>query len=159
MMVIPWWAKRSADKLNIIRKAQDEHIRLIQERPKEKSKQDAVEPLIKEAQSMPKVFNKRTDTIPPDAVYVGRPSKWGNDMTIRELKVLFPEDTKVELQIKAVGWFITYAKERLKIEPGWLEPLRGKDLVCWCAPLPCHADILLELANEGHMFHNGIEGH
>ena len=25
--------------------------------------------------------------------------------------------------------------------------LRGKDLVCWCAPLPCHADILLELAN------------
>ena len=29
-----------------------------------------------------------------------------------------------------------------------LEPLRGRDLVCWC-PLdkPCHADVLLELAN------------
>jgi hypothetical protein len=29
-----------------------------------------------------------------------------------------------------------------------LEPLRGKDLACWC-PLsePCHADVLLELAN------------
>jgi hypothetical protein len=27
-------------------------------------------------------------------------------------------------------------------------PLRGKDLACWC-PLdqPCHADVLLELAN------------
>lgn len=25
--------------------------------------------------------------------------------------------------------------------------LKGKDLVCWCAPLPCHADVLLELAN------------
>ena len=24
-----------------------------------------------------------------------------------------------------------------------IEELRGKDLVCWCAPLPCHADILL----------------
>lgn len=29
-----------------------------------------------------------------------------------------------------------------------LAPLRGRDLVCWC-PLdqPCHADVLLELAN------------
>ena len=32
--------------------------------------------------------------------------------------------------------------------PPDLEPLRGKDLVCWC-PLGrlCHADVLLELAN------------
>jgi hypothetical protein len=26
--------------------------------------------------------------------------------------------------------------------------LRGLDLVCWCAPLPCHGDVLLRLANE-----------
>lgn len=26
--------------------------------------------------------------------------------------------------------------------------LKGKDLVCWCAPKPCHADVLLEIANE-----------
>lgn len=25
--------------------------------------------------------------------------------------------------------------------------LEGKDLVCWCAPKPCHADVLLEIAN------------
>jgi len=30
-----------------------------------------------------------------------------------------------------------------------LPELRGKDLVCWCAPEPCHADVLLELANAG----------
>ena len=31
----------------------------------------------------------------------------------------------------------------------YLAPLRGKNLACWC-PLdqPCHADVLLELANE-----------
>jgi hypothetical protein len=31
----------------------------------------------------------------------------------------------------------------------YIEPLRGKDLACWC-PLnqPCHADVLLRLANE-----------
>lgn len=32
----------------------------------------------------------------------------------------------------------------------WLSELRGKNLACWC-PLdqPCHADVLLELANGG----------
>ncbi|GAA2159216.1 MULTISPECIES: DUF4326 domain-containing protein [Glycomyces] len=32
----------------------------------------------------------------------------------------------------------------------WLAPLAGRDLMCWC-PLgsPCHADVLLELANPG----------
>jgi len=30
-----------------------------------------------------------------------------------------------------------------------LAPLRGRDLVCWCAEgEPCHADVLLELAND-----------
>jgi len=68
-------------------------------------------------------------------------------MTIKELKALFPDDTVEELHRKAVEWFKTYAQARLKAEPNWLSPLRGKDLVCWCAPLPCHADVLLELAN------------
>ena len=26
--------------------------------------------------------------------------------------------------------------------------LRGKTLACWCAPLPCHGDILLAVANR-----------
>ena len=30
-----------------------------------------------------------------------------------------------------------------------LPELRGKDLVCWCAPLACHGDLLLRLAGEG----------
>jgi hypothetical protein len=37
----------------------------------------------------------------------------------------------------------------------WLAPLAGRDLMCWCpladergAPVPCHADVLLELANR-----------
>jgi hypothetical protein len=30
-----------------------------------------------------------------------------------------------------------------------LTPLRGKNLACWCKPgAPCHADVLLELANR-----------
>ena len=26
--------------------------------------------------------------------------------------------------------------------------LAGKDLVCWCAPARCHADVLLDVANN-----------
>lgn len=29
-----------------------------------------------------------------------------------------------------------------------LRELRGKPLVCWCAPERCHAEVLLELANR-----------
>ncbi|WP_365701192.1 DUF4326 domain-containing protein [Sphingomonas sp.] len=28
-----------------------------------------------------------------------------------------------------------------------LDELRGHDLFCFCAPLPCHGDLLLRLAN------------
>ncbi len=31
-----------------------------------------------------------------------------------------------------------------------LPVLKGKVLGCFCAPLPCHADVLAELANETH---------
>jgi Domain of unknown function (DUF4326) len=30
-----------------------------------------------------------------------------------------------------------------------LPELRGKRLGCWCAPLPCHADVIAELADTG----------
>lgn len=71
--------------------------------------------------------------MPPNTVYVGRPSKWGN-----------PYDTAEEFRM-----FIC-----LSIEGGnlayWAEKeLRGKNLACWCRlDQPCHADILLEIANK-----------
>ena len=93
---------------------------------------------------MPKVLNKRTDHILPDAIYVGRPSKWGNPYLIRR-----DGDRKrvVERYQERLGFLLTQpgSKEALLKD---LEELRGHDLVCWCAPLPCHADVLLELANK-----------
>jgi hypothetical protein len=48
----------------------------------------------------------------------------------------------------AVEWFREWAT--VALEPSKIELLRGMDLACWC-PLdqPCHADVLLELANGG----------
>jgi len=69
-------------------------------------------------------------------VYVGRGSKWGNPYKVSN------ETTPEE----AVRLFKKYIKHRY-----WLnvDDLWGKNLACWC-PLdqPCHADVLLELANE-----------
>lgn len=87
---------------------------------------------------MPKVLNKRTDIIPPDAVYVGRPSAAGNPFRIGI------DGAREEVIEKYRPWIEEQVRKGLVD----LSKLRGKDLVCWCAPLSCHADILLEIANK-----------
>ncbi len=83
---------------------------------------------------------RRGSRLPEGAAYVGRPSRWGNP---------YPIGGRTEwARDEVVEFFRFYATRRLLDEPGWLVPLRGHDLACWC-PLdqPCHADVLLELAN------------
>lgn len=84
---------------------------------------------------MPKVYNKRTDQIPEGAVYVGRPSKWGN-----------PYFLGSRGRKEAIELFSEYIVREGLVEEVKKE-LKGKDLVCWCAPEACHADVLLEIAN------------
>jgi hypothetical protein len=84
--------------------------------------------------------------MPEGAIYVGRPTLWGNRYKIgtwsntlgREVQTI---EEAVQLY-RDVVWSPPYMRAYIR------EILRGKDLVCWC-PLdkPCHADILLELAN------------
>ena len=88
---------------------------------------------------MPRVLNRRTDEIPPDAVYVGRPSKWGNPFR------LGPGLTRGD----CIRSYRNYLEECPWLKEDARHELRGRDLVCWCAPLACHADVLLEVANEG----------
>lgn len=84
---------------------------------------------------MPKVYNKRDKHIPSGAVYVGRPTKWGNPYRISR------HSTRQNV-IDAYRMHVARPRAaEIRAE------LRGKDLVCWCAPLPCHADVLLEIAN------------
>ena len=83
---------------------------------------------------MPSVVNRRSGE--PYDVYVGRPSKWGNPFQIG------PSHTREEVIEKYRLWLL-HRPELMAALP----ELRGKTLACWCAPLPCHADVLLELAN------------
>lgn len=85
----------------------------------------------------PRVLNRRIHGIPKGAVYVGRPSKWGNPYVMRA------ERDRQEVIEKYDRWLQT-RPELLAALP----ELRGKDLVCYCAPRGCHADVLLRMANE-----------
>jgi len=106
--------------------------------------------------------------MPAGAVYVGRPSQWGNPFWITRSSDYHglagswfvldasgalhhpDDDTETSARQKAVDLFAAglgtpdgLSEEVVRAELG------GRDLVCWC-PLdePCHADVLLAVANR-----------
>lgn len=118
--------------------------------------------------------------MPEGAVYVGRPSLWGNPWSIKDVGQVWPEIDRAERAAAAVrlyrrelehwglmsdyGYMVSDerwdAKSRVVSATGAKSmaeyaavALRGRDLACWCPlvdangnPVPCHADVLLELA-------------
>jgi hypothetical protein len=103
--------------------------------------------------------------MPDGAVYVGRPSKYGNpyvlDAWVSSKALPFFEfvvdtpATAVKLYARwiAVDPTVPLSGFNRHLQPPSLAEIRdelaGKDLACWC-PLdqPCHADVLLRIANE-----------
>jgi Domain of unknown function (DUF4326) len=95
-----------------------------------------------------RIQRKRTKgwRMPTNTIYVGRGTMWGNYAAQRAGL------TKGEVAVNIFrDWIQEEAswawKGRLPID------LCGKNLACWCAlDQPCHADVLLELANviESH---------
>lgn len=85
-----------------------------------------------------KVWNKQDVNYPKNAIYVGRPTKWGNPFWMRSENERDTVCEKYEAWIKTKPELIAAAKNELK----------GKDLVCFCAPRRCHADTLLRIANS-----------
>jgi len=89
----------------------------------------------------PRVLNKRNG-MPDGAIYIGRPSKWGNPFQIGR------DGDRHDVIRRFTEYFL---KSDLIRQIG---ELRGKDLVCWCAPQACHGDVLLHLANEDDSEHD-----
>jgi hypothetical protein len=95
-----------------------------------------------------RIQRKRTKgwKMPPNTVYVGRPTKWGNPFSASEYghrlaTANYKRRLQGLIQIGAID----------------LSPLKGKNLACWCVvdnewcPSDeqwCHADVLLEIANK-----------
>ncbi|MDP6345525.1 MAG: DUF4326 domain-containing protein [Alphaproteobacteria bacterium] len=91
--------------------------------------------------------------LPKEAVYVGRPTKWGNPFRIdpsndytaaeavRDFRLWIDRDRSLCPDVMDLG------------EPPAIEDIKrelaGRDLACWCRlDGPCHADVLLDIANR-----------
>lgn len=105
---------------------------------------------------------------PPNTVSVARPSRYGNPFAVgHQFQVI---DTAVVIVVRS-HWrpvFVYTAAEAVALYRDWMthridvvsfhkrptradmKQIAGKNLMCFC-PLdqPCHADVLLELANGG----------
>lgn len=82
--------------------------------------------------------------LPPNTIYVGRGSKWGNP---------FPFDHQVYLgkswALAAYDHWLHTSFKGATLLREHLRELEGKNLACWCGPdEPCHADVLLKLVNR-----------
>lgn len=68
-------------------------------------------------------------------VYIGRPSKWGNPFKIG------PHQTRSDVIFQYEQSLSEQKKQDCRNE------LRGKILVCYCNPKPCHGDVLAQIAD------------
>lgn len=90
--------------------------------------------------------------LPPNTISVARPTRWGNPFRVGDTKHFGPafsgrdeliEDADHACRLYRNWLFNLRSSEEL------VAPLRGKNLACWCKiGDPCHADVLLELANQ-----------
>ncbi|MDX0251184.1 DUF4326 domain-containing protein [Sinorhizobium meliloti] len=89
-----------------------------------------------------------------EAVHVGRPGPWGNPFIVGKdgdaaycvdlYKALLAGFLRVgaDPDIAALERTRRFVAENV-------DELRGKNLACWCKPgAPCHADVLVEVANR-----------
>lgn len=106
----------------------------------------------------------------PDAVIVDRRTKWGNPYRWQDVRpgehgirtadghllvyVTMSPETAKEIVVELFGTALR-GEDRPESFDGYpsVEEIRaelaGKDLACWCdLDTPCHADVLLEIANS-----------
>lgn len=91
------------------------------------------------------------------AIYVGRPTRWGNPYRVGDESAFIGADPVFNADEEPLTagdvkelFRIALGRYVLPVTPEDVrDHLRGHDLACWC-PLdqPCHADVLLELANQ-----------
>jgi hypothetical protein len=85
---------------------------------------------------MCRVLNKHAAGTHHGAIYIGRGSKWGNPFRIGV------DGDRAAIIAKHARW-LRDQHHLLRA----LDELRGKDLLCFCAPAACHGDLVLRLAN------------
>jgi len=90
------------------------------------------------------VYNKH-DYYPYDAIYCGRGSDFGNQYSHKNNTLA---KYKVKTRKEAIDNFTHDLVRNPTLLAKVKDELKGKNLLCYCKPLACHCDILLEIANE-----------
>lgn len=92
---------------------------------------------------MCQVVNRRNINIrDPDVVYIGRGSMWGNPYSHKSDTLAYHQVETVAEAIQAYRkWLWQQIKEGL-ITVQMLKDLDGKRLACYCAPNPCHGNVI-----------------
>lgn len=95
---------------------------------------------------------------PEGVITVSRPTRWGNSWKVGDGPNtwtvdpggIINRDPKPPLTLEqAITSFRNSLEYQLADDPNLLNGLRGRDLACWCRlDVACHADVLLELANQ-----------
>lgn len=74
------------------------------------------------------------------AVNVARPTRWGNPFKVKQTNRAAVEKFRFWVSVEPLAF---PSREEIRYELG------HKNLACWCPPnQPCHADVLLEIANR-----------
>jgi hypothetical protein len=77
-----------------------------------------------------------------NAIYVGRPTKWGNPYKVG-VDNCTVEETVTFYRRDLIAGSLPFTIDDVRRE------LKGRDLACWCKPgAPCHADVLLAVADR-----------
>ena len=96
-----------------------------------------------------KVKNKKTYKQRDCDIYVGRPSKFGNPYSHKSGTLA---QFKTETREEAISNFESYFRDKLEKEQELKEEIKNwpeyANLICWCYPLSCHAEILLKIREE-----------
>ncbi len=100
--------------------------------------------------------------MPSGAVYVGRPTRFGNPFTVVDALADDPALTEAGARERCASLFELWLSGEVSLtSPDLAErraeildrlgELAGRDLACWC-PVggPCHADVLIRIANKEH---------
>lgn len=100
---------------------------------------------------------------PYNTIYVGRPTKWGNPFkVVKDGRLFFVIDeqdnywgdvrgyeSKSEAAAKAVECYSGWVEGKIGLKILDPSELKGKHLSCFCSTdHPCHADLLIEIANN-----------
>jgi len=94
---------------------------------------------------MPKVYHCKNVPYDVDAVYVARPTKYGNPYSHKDGTLA---KFKVETREEAIAKYEEWIRNQPELIAMVKKELKGRDVSCWCFPARCHGDVLIKIANE-----------